>query len=364
MRIVSFIHPVRTALPCTGVGRHINNVLLRLATRPGVDLTLLFARQWIGQDGKLDLSMPLRDLPYRVFPTPENLTERAWKLFGMPVMDRFLPNDIDWVYCPMETYLPTRKAKVAITVHDMRHFEPSLPQSTHTHMARHWMRRAFRDCALLFAVSEFTKRRMVDLAGADPAKIVVVGNGIEGEFFAPPPPPATDRPYALVVGGLRRIKGGKHVLEVARELKSRGVPLDIVVAGEPTDSDLRQQAEAMGGFRFLGMIDDPAMRAWLGGASALLFLSRYEGFGIPAVEAMAAGVPVVAANFAALPETIGGGGLLFDPADTQAIANSLDQLRSNLAVREGIVAAGRERAREFTWEATAARVFAGMSRAG
>ena len=76
MHIVSYIHPTRTYLPCTGAGRHINNTLLGLASRENINLELLLAQQWLQADGKLDPRCPLRDLPLTTFPLPERLTER------------------------------------------------------------------------------------------------------------------------------------------------------------------------------------------------------------------------------------------------------------------------------------------------
>jgi glycosyltransferase involved in cell wall biosynthesis len=220
VNIVAYIHPIRTYLPSTGIGRHMNHILLRLAERTGVELQLLFSKQWLGSDGKLDPRCPLRDLSMRTFPLPENATERIWKLFNYPPVDQHLPNETDWVYAPMETYLPVLKCPVAVTLHDIQAFEPDLPWS---HTWRHqwfrykwgrWVRRALSECRVVFTVSEFSKQRMVDLLDADPQKIVVIGNGVEQSFFdiASVNPAKLERPveapYTLVIGGLRQKKEG------------------------------------------------------------------------------------------------------------------------------------------------------------
>jgi hypothetical protein len=106
VKLTSYIHPIRTYLPCTGVGRHINQMLLGMATLPEIDLTLFYSQEWLGEDGKLDPSCPLRELPKTTFPFPENSTERRWKLMSRPLMDSYLPEKVDWVYAPMETYIP------------------------------------------------------------------------------------------------------------------------------------------------------------------------------------------------------------------------------------------------------------------
>jgi hypothetical protein len=127
MNILSFVHPTRTYLPCSGIGRHANNILTRLAERKNMDVELFFSEQWLGEDAEMDPRTPLRRLPHRTFPFPENLTERCWKLFGRPYMDRWVPGDTDLVYSPMETYLPLRDTPAAVTLHDVQALETDLP---------------------------------------------------------------------------------------------------------------------------------------------------------------------------------------------------------------------------------------------
>ncbi|MFM6278186.1 MAG: glycosyltransferase family 1 protein, partial [Dolichospermum sp.] len=112
MNIISYIHPTRTYLPCTGAGRHINNILLGLAAQENINLELLCSQQWLQSDGKLDPCCPLRDIPLKTFPFPENLTERLWKLTQFPKMDRYLSEKTDWLFTPMETYIPVSRCPV------------------------------------------------------------------------------------------------------------------------------------------------------------------------------------------------------------------------------------------------------------
>ena len=137
MQVVSYIHPISTYLPCTGIGRHINQMLLGLEAQADIDLELLFSQQWTGSDLQLDCRSPLRHLPFNTFPQPENATERTWKLLGFPQMDRYIASDTDWLYAPMQTYIPVSKCPVAVTIHDIQAFEPDLPWS------RTWQHRWF-----------------------------------------------------------------------------------------------------------------------------------------------------------------------------------------------------------------------------
>lgn len=352
MKVYAYLHPKRCLQPCGGVGRHAIELLSRLAQIPDILVEVLAAR------GELTPAWrercPLHKLPTHSHPFPELGAERLWKTVGWPSLDPWT-RGADWVFSPMETYLPVRNAPVAITIHDIQCFEPNLPWShTTEHKTRRakwgiWVKKALRDCRFVCTVSEFTKRRMVELLDADPDKIVVTGNGVDERFFTLPLSIApTSSPYILVVGGLRYKKGADHVLAVARELKHQGNLLRIAVAGQ-NEPGYTAQAQAAGNIDVLGMISDETLITRLTHARALLFLSPYEGFGIPALEAMAAQVPVIAANRASLPEIVSDAGLLVNPDDISEILAALNQTIPDSPWRRELLNRGMARARTYTW---------------
>ncbi|MCF2148988.1 glycosyltransferase family 4 protein [Desmonostoc muscorum LEGE 12446] len=360
MNLIAYIHPIRTYVPCTGIGRHMNQMLLGLAERSGVELELLFFKQWLGSDGKLDPLSPLRELPKRTFPTVENSTERTWKLLGYPRVDKYLPDQADWLYAPMETYIPVSKCPVAVTIHDIQAFETNLPWS-HTWHHRffrykweRWVRRALCECRVVFTVSEFSRQRMVELLGADPQKIVVVGNGVEQSFFdIASANPAdwkspVEAPYIIIVGGLRQKKGGDDVLAVADSLRQRKSNLHIVVAGA-SEAAYVEAVKAHSHVTLLGKVPDEDLPRLMRGASSFLFLSPYEGFGIPALEAMAAGTPAIVANKASLPEVVGDAGIVVNPEATDEIVDVLIELDRNSHLRKKYIQLGKKHAAQYTW---------------
>jgi glycosyltransferase involved in cell wall biosynthesis len=361
MNILSYVHPIRTYLPCTGVGRHINNLVLGLNERAEIDnLKLLFSQQWLTAEGRLDPRSPLAPLPFTTFPSAENTTERNWKMFGLPQIDRYIPDDTDWLYAPVDTYLPTNKCPVAITIHDIQAFETDLPWShswQHRWFAYKWSRwvpKALKNCRAIFTVSEFSKQRMVDLLNADPHKIVVVGNGVDRAFFdiANSDPatlkPPIDRPYLVIVGGLRSKKGADYVLAVAKVLSQRQSDLQIVVAGE-SEASYVAAAREHPNILLLGMVSDLELPQLLRCASSLLFLSLYEGFGIPALEAMAAGIPTIVADRASLPEIVGKAGFIVDPTNPDAIVEIAIELAQNSTLRADYIERGYQQAAGYTW---------------
>lgn len=375
MRILTYLHPSRCLQPCGGVGRHANELVSRLAQRPDYEVELWASNRECNFIH--DTKFPLRKLPLCTHPLPELFAERLWKTMGWPSADRWVKG-ADWVFSPMETYLPIKIVPVAVTIHDIQCFEADLPWShTAEHKARRakwgvWVKKALRDCRFVCTVSEFTKRRMVDLLDADPAKIVVTGNGVDERFFnlaasgkqlvtsdkdqgntdQNPVASSSQRvaaPYVLVVGGLRYKKGADYVLAVARKLKADGNPLRIVVAGQ-NEANYVIQAKECGHIDILGMIDDDSLITYLLKSQALLFLSPYEGFGIPALEAMAAQVPVVAANRASLPEIVGDAGLLVNPENADEVVHQILSLLYDSDLRKVLIQKGLNRARGFTWD--------------
>jgi glycosyltransferase involved in cell wall biosynthesis len=242
-----------------------------------------------------------------------------------------------------------------MTVHDVQAFETDLPWSnTRDHRqfrARwaNWLPKAGRECARILTVSEFSKRRLTDLVGIDPDKIGVVGNGVSDCFFqAGEGRPQVRHDRVVVVGGIRTTKGAADTLAVARELARIRSPLVISVVGQNAP-EWAAEAEGMANVQLAGAISDADLAAMLASSVALLFLSPYEGFGIPAVEAMAAGTPPVVSNRASLPEIVGDAGLVVDPAQHAEIASILERLREEHEFRDRWVKAGLQHARTFTW---------------
>ncbi|TYQ30265.1 glycosyltransferase family 4 protein [Pseudanabaena sp. UWO310] len=360
MKIVSYIHPKSTYLPCTGIGRHINQMLLGLEACQEISLQLLFSAQWLSAHHKLDERSPLSSIPFTTFPSTENATERTWKLLGFPQMDRYVSKDTDWLYAPMQTYIPISKCPVAITLHDIQAFETDLPWS---HTWQHklfrfkwsgWVNRALSDSRIIFTVSEFSKHRIVELLNVDPQKIIVVGNGVEPQFFdiSTVDPNTLIRPiaepYILVIGGLKFKKGADYVLSVARELKLHKSDLQILVAGDSESKYLGIEQE-LPNLKLLGIVPDQDLPRLLRCASSFLFLSHYEGFGIPAIEAMAVGTPAIVSNRASLPEIVGTAGIIVEPEQIKSVVDILIQLQENSHLREDYIRRGYQHSQYYTW---------------
>ena len=208
--------------------------------------------------------------------------------------------------------------------------------------------RAVRKAARVLTVSERTKADIVELYGIPAQRIVVTPNGVDPVFVRPRDRAVTrvTRTYVLAVGAIQRRKNQLAALEAA---KAVGLPL--VVVGPAKDPELAEELRRRGA-RLEGYVATERLAELYRGAACLVQSSRYEGFGLPVLEAMASGTPVVAVPDPALREVAGDAAIFVEEAELA------DGIRRALAERDRLVAAGLERARAFSWRAAAERTLA------
>lgn len=221
-----------------------------------------------------------------------------------------------------------------------------------------------RKAAAIICDSTATARRLLETVDCRPERIEVIPLGVDERFFsaggAPPPQPAGPPAFTILhVGHTRSYKNIPAVLRVVAMLgRSMGESVRLLKVGEALTPDQQRLVRELGlanRITHLGFVDDDRLPEAYRAADVLLFPSLDEGFGLPVLEAMAAGVPVVASNRGALPEVVGDAGILVDPEDPGGLAEGVAGVLGNPELRARLVAAGRRRARLYSWEATAAK---------
>jgi glycosyltransferase involved in cell wall biosynthesis len=347
----------------TGVGKHVRHMVDGLARRDGWQVRLLIAREHVRSAAADRAGSPLAGLDYCAMPFKRRTAEALWRTAAWPPAETFA-GDAAWIYCPRELFIPVQRADYAVTAHDLYLCEPDCPERRLRHRLerRLVLGRAFRRATVVLAVSEFTKGRLVALFGVDPRKVRVVGNGVEEGFFEAykrdpsAVSPFPGKTYVLSVGGLTRKKGAPALLGLA-EAMSVSCPGVVLVICGPVEADFSRAAGLLRNVRVLERgFGDGKMQALVRGAGAVVALSEYEGFGIPVLEAMAAGVPVIAARRAALPEVAGDAAILVEPTHAEEAARALRDVLNDEGGRSRLIARGRRRAREFTWDRSVARL--------
>jgi glycosyltransferase involved in cell wall biosynthesis len=328
----------------TGIARYVTQLGVALERR-GTSLR----RFAIGRAG---FAPPART---RWLPVPARLLRRWWRIAPWPPAE-LLTGAVDVVHATGLLVPPTRRPLV-ITVHDLaaiRH--PELHPPRHRELVLEVVSMLPRAAAIL-AVSRATADDLLRL-GADPRRVLVSPLGL-----TPLPPPAAPPPgapaagtYLLTVGETSPRKD--HAL-VLRALAQLDPALSLVMAGPPASAEprLRRLIDELGlASRVVRLqrVGDAELSALYAGALALCFPSVAEGFGLPLVEAMAAGVPVIASDIAVTRELTAGAALLVDGSDVRGWVEAIRTLVSDDHARRELAGAGTARAREFRWEDTAA----------
>lgn len=217
---------------------------------------------------------------------------------------------------------------------------------------------AARRAVAVVTVSEFSRRELIELAGIDPERIAVIAGGV-GESFVPGADAAgaarrlgLHRPYVLTIATADARKNLAALAPAAAALAERGI--ELVWAGDTRP--YFTPGAGIAGVRHLGYVPERDLPGLYAGARAFVLPSRYEGFGLTCLEAMACGTPVVAADRAALPETCGDAALLVDPDDAGALTGAVLRAAEDEATRRELRQRGLRRAAGRSWERTAADV--------
>lgn len=250
--------------------------------------------------------------------------------------------------CHTQYALPLRApCPCVVTVHDVSFAHGSdLMGRKDRAVFRRVVPRAARRARRIFTVSERTKRDLVELYDVAPEKIVVTPNGVDPAFAPAPSDTVSQGGYVLSVGAIQPRKNQLAALTAADAV---GLPL--VVVGPEKDAALAGELRRRGA-RVEGYVETERLVGLYRRAACLVQSSRYEGFGLPVVEAMACGTPVVAVSDPALREVVGDAAVVVDEAGLA------DGIRRALTERDRLVAAGLERARAFSWRASAEQTLA------
>jgi glycosyltransferase involved in cell wall biosynthesis len=296
-----------------GTARHVRGLVHALRGREGLEIELIS----FGGPGRL--SSVVRD--------------SAWYPFRLARRARAL----DVLHCttfrgPVDAKVPT-----VVTVHDLAilRYPEAFPR-WHRHYGSVGLRPVLRSADAIVALSEFTKDEVVALAAIPPERIRVVPNGVD-EIFRPSDT-VSQGEYVLAVATLEPRKNLRRVVEAAR---LAGIELRVVGARGWGGVDVPG---------WVGEIPDAELAELYRGARCVVYASLYEGFGIPVLEAMASGTPVVTSRGGATEEVAAGAAVLVDPLDIRAIAAGIAEAQER---RDELVPLGLARAREFTWKRTA-----------
>ena len=291
------------------------------------------------------------DLDFRIISQGGRGPEVLFEQVGLPV--RLRRTAVDLVHAP-NCFLPlARPCMGVVTIHDLA-FEV-FPEDFSTRTGwkyRTFTPRAARSAQRVICVSGYTAADVVRRYDVDEARVRVIPNAPSLPIGDAPVP---EGPYLLAVGDLRPKKNLPRLIEAFRALRAEGLEHRLVLAGVDGGEGERVR-EAAGGepVQLTGYLPDDRMDALMRGADALVHPSLYEGFGLVLVEAMARGVPVLAARATALPETGGDACEYFDPLDVGDMAAAIRRVVGDRSRHADLAERGRRRAAQLSWASSAA----------
>ncbi|MFT7621116.1 MAG: glycosyltransferase involved in cell wall biosynthesis [Myxococcota bacterium] len=334
-------------LHASGIGTYLQALLPRLPSRlPDVRFTLMMPED--------KPSIP----QYERVPLAAGVyspTEQA-------ALFRAIPSDADLVWSPHVNVPVVSRKRLLVTIHDAFYMDAEWSRTTRldkrVYLAA-MMRAITLRAAAVLTVSHFTADELVSKLHTLKAPVTVVHNGVDPVWLNPPAGESPcDRPYVVAVGNLKPHKN-LHALVTAFARIADEVPHDLVLVGRAEGfaggSGLAQAAIRRLGsrLRFTGHVPFDSLRSWVYHADLMAFVSLYEGFGLPPLEAMASGTPVLASRAASIPEVCGDAAAFCNARDPEDLASSLRDLLHDPERRAQLVAAGRERIKAFDWDRSA-----------
>ena len=348
MRIVVDVSPL--SRPRTGIGNYIRGMVAGLAEAAAGEHELV-AFGPSGPRGRRRIREALSGVPVELrLPLLPHALRTAWSRAQQLSVERVVgPLDVfhfsDWMYPPQ------RDGLRATTVHDLVpvRFPEWVERETERMHGRKY-EHAARTCDRIFVNSRFTGRDVEELLGVSAERVVVAYPGIDPRFGPEGDAANLGGPYVLSVATLEPRKNLPALVTAFARLRQRRPELTLALAGL---EGWEREPLAAEGVRLLGFVSDEELAQLYRGAAAFAYASRFEGFGIPVVEALASGTPTVASSHASLDEASGDAALRADPADPEAFAAALEQALGS--PRGG----GIEHASRFTWRACGEAVLRG-----
>ena len=360
MNLLSYVH-LRNIYRSTGVGRVARELTQNLALQPDIQVEILADRG--DHNCVIDkVGAPWINFPYHFMQHETSRQQALWYLTNRPKAEDYWPA-VDLVHCTAESYVPVRSARLAVSCHDAQHFEPGVHRMT-PWLIRQRLKwkllfdRLNREADMFHMISEFAAERTAHFFPAIASRLRVVPNAASESFFQPSTEKGRrvleqfgleGRRFVLTPGGLQHRKNAELILDAWPRIHEQ-IPDLLLVVINWTDPVYQSRANALAPSCVLaGFQEEEELVALYSAAELVWFPTRYDGFGMPVIEAMASGTPVVSSNTTGIPEVAGTAAILLSPDRPSDHIDTICGLLGDARGREELSRLGRERAEGYRW---------------
>ena len=359
-------------ITCAGMKTYLYHFARNLLHQAGKhEVSIYPFLDWPGRFGGIDLLDPRRPLYHEGSMASERAT--FWRLLFISminkgrhsVLNRLTP-DSDLFYATNHVRNPPTNRKLVTTLHDLTTWTvPDSHPASHHEMEETFLERIVRPADGVIAITASTRNDLIRLFDFPPEKVELIYPGFPEAFFETQPQTVAavrskyslEGPYLLHVGTIEPRKNIDGLFDAYERLKPslrEEFPLVLIGSiGWADPSTLARIESPPDNVRYLGYVPEEEVPPLTAGATACVFPSLYEGFGLPVPQAMAAGTPVLTSNVSSLPEVAGDAALLVDPKSTDEIVAGIERLLLSPSLREELVEKGHRQARRFSWEQSA-----------
>jgi len=353
-----------------GIGRYTRELMRALLALPSDNRYSFFyaSRSHVDESKIQTPNSKIQRLPIH-----DKWLMRGWQRLRLPLPVELIVGRVDLFHSPDFTLPPTLPGVATLlTVHDLSFIrDPDSAWPSLRAFLNKAVPRSVKRATHVLADSQATKDDLIELCGTPAAKITVLYSGVDARFMPIRDQAEIDRvcakyrlpqPFILSVGTLQPRKNYGRLIEAFAQIATARPHHLIITGGKgwmyETIFEQVKQSGLEGRVHFPGFVDDADLPALYSAANLFAYVSIYEGFGLPLLEAMACGTPVIGSNTSSLPEVIGDVGLQVDPRNVDDIARALQQMIDQPALRERSIGLGLERAKTFTWEKAARELLA------
>jgi glycosyltransferase involved in cell wall biosynthesis len=367
MNLLTYVH-LRNIYRSTGVGRVARELAEHLASIDSIHQEILADR---GDHAKIvgKVGGPWTGFRYHLFDEDTSRQQARWYLTNRPTAESFW-GSVDIAYCTAESYVPTERARLVVSCHDAQLFEAGAHRMGSwllKQRVKWWLlyRRLAVKADAFHMISEFAAERTAHFFPAIKNRLHVIPNAASESFFQPSTEEGKlvlnrlgihNRPYLFVPGGLHHRKNAELILDTWPILHALHPDLLLVIANHSDPSYLKRAQALAPSLVLAGFQEEQPLVALYSAAQLVWFPTRYDGFGLPVVEAMACGTPVVSSNTTGIPEVAGDAAVLLSPDQPQAHVEAIDALLRDTRALEALSQRGRTRAASFRWDRSARKL--------